>query len=258
MDDGDGEQPRRNERQLAMMRTLRAQAAETLRGLMESEYAPGDRLPPEPELARQMGLSRNTVREAIGELVSEGRLERRWGVGTTVLEPRQQAAFSVTDVGPIRKIIEASGHTPGLIRFHAEVVNPPAEVAKQLDLTASEEVWFIERLFAIDDTPAVLLRDWCPTHIEGIALDVSTLRDVNVDFPALVKEQTGKVLDRLEGRIDAVSATDDFLAAKNSARPLVQITQNVLTRESISLIYSVIQFETSVVDLTIRRTFTPL
>lgn len=240
---------------MVMIKTMRAQAVDALRMLIDEEYAPGERLPSEPDLAKQMSLSRNTMREAIGQLVHEGRLDRKWGVGTTVLSARPQAAFSVTDVGPIRQVIEASGHTPGLLRFHSEVVESTPEIAAELGMGAGDEVLFIERVFAVDQTPAVWLRDWCPTHVGDVAIDVSALNDIAVDLPTLLREQTGQVLDRLDGRLDAVGRSGDFVVAGGVGAPLVQITQNVVTDDDLTLVYSIIQFDTAVVDLNIHRQF---
>jgi GntR family transcriptional regulator len=240
---------------MVMIRTLRAQAAQVLREQVGSEYKTGDRLPPEPELAKRMGLSRNTVREAIAELVTEGLLERRWGVGTTVLARRAQAAFSVTDVVPIWRIIEAAGHEPSLARFSSKVLPVPEAVASELRLKEGIEMVYIERLFAVDGVVAVYLRDWCPTHIAGAKVDVSTLADVNNDLPALLREQTGTVLVRIEGRFDAVMASGDFINDERPMRPLIQISQSGMTRDDNPIVYSTIQFDTSVVDLTVRRVF---
>jgi GntR family transcriptional repressor for pyruvate dehydrogenase complex len=49
-------------------------------------YRPGDRLPPERELAQSLGLSRPTVREAIRRLIESGLLESRHGSGTYVAD----------------------------------------------------------------------------------------------------------------------------------------------------------------------------
>ena len=53
--------------------------------LINKELRPGDRIPPETELAEQLGVSRNTVREAVKTLVSWGVLEIRRPEGTFVL-----------------------------------------------------------------------------------------------------------------------------------------------------------------------------
>lgn len=64
---------------------LHEQAEIVLRNLIESdEYKSGKLLPKEVELSGQLHISRNTLRQAISRLVSEGLLERKKGVGTKV------------------------------------------------------------------------------------------------------------------------------------------------------------------------------
>ncbi|MDE7122817.1 MAG: GntR family transcriptional regulator, partial [Alistipes sp.] len=61
------------------------QAERILRHMInDEEYSSGAVLPNEIELARDLGISRNTLRQAINRLVAEGLLLRKKGVGTTV------------------------------------------------------------------------------------------------------------------------------------------------------------------------------
>jgi GntR family transcriptional regulator len=65
---------------------LHIQAQQMLRRLIESdEYKNGKMLPKEVELSKQLHISRNTLRQAINQLVFEGLLERKKGVGTKVV-----------------------------------------------------------------------------------------------------------------------------------------------------------------------------
>ncbi|MFZ5938995.1 MAG: GntR family transcriptional regulator [Bacteroidota bacterium] len=62
---------------------LHAQVEELIRRMSEDErYSNGKLLPNEIELAKQLGISRNTVRQATNKLVYEGVLIRKKGVGT--------------------------------------------------------------------------------------------------------------------------------------------------------------------------------
>jgi len=54
--------------------------------IVASEFSPGQRLPPERELAERFGVSRNVVREAVNELRSRGLLETRQGSGSVVTD----------------------------------------------------------------------------------------------------------------------------------------------------------------------------
>ncbi|MBW1598102.1 GntR family transcriptional regulator [Streptomyces sp. JJ38] len=55
---------------------------------LDSEFAVGQILPNERELAARYGVARATLRQALEQLELEGRLQRRRGVGTTVAPPR--------------------------------------------------------------------------------------------------------------------------------------------------------------------------
>jgi GntR family transcriptional repressor for pyruvate dehydrogenase complex len=54
------------------------------------ELAPGDRLPPERELAESLSVSRTSLREALHKLEDKHLIERRQGKGTVVLAPPTQ------------------------------------------------------------------------------------------------------------------------------------------------------------------------
>jgi DNA-binding FadR family transcriptional regulator len=67
--------------------SLHVSVQESLRGyIAENELTAGAPLPPEGELAQQLGVSRNSVREGVKALESVGILEMRRGVGVFVKE----------------------------------------------------------------------------------------------------------------------------------------------------------------------------
>ena len=78
-------------------KSLSQQTAERLYTMIvvERRLAPGEKLPGEVELARELGVSRTTLREALHALVSQNLLEARRGKGTFVT----QAAAQVNDYG---------------------------------------------------------------------------------------------------------------------------------------------------------------
>ncbi len=69
---------------------LTTRVARQLRAsVLDGTYQPGDRLPPERELALEFGVDRNTLRSAIQELEQLGLVERRQGSGCWVLNYRE-------------------------------------------------------------------------------------------------------------------------------------------------------------------------
>jgi DNA-binding FadR family transcriptional regulator len=96
---------------------LYRQIAEQLRKLMShGEFKPGERLPAERDLAKQLGVSRPSVREALIALEVEGWVEVRTGAGVFVLERAKQPIVTRKEVpadewGPLeliraRRVIE--------------------------------------------------------------------------------------------------------------------------------------------------------
>lgn len=70
--------------------SLVPQVIEQLRAqIIAGEWPVGGRIPPEPELAAALGVSRNTLREAVLALCHAGLLERRQGSGTYVVGSRE-------------------------------------------------------------------------------------------------------------------------------------------------------------------------
>lgn len=68
--------------------------AESLeRRILEGSLKPGDRLPPERELAAELGVSRPSLREAIQKLASKGMLQSRQGGGTFVTDRLNSTFF---------------------------------------------------------------------------------------------------------------------------------------------------------------------
>ena len=81
-------------------RRLYRQVADQIEALIAAgEFAPGDRLPPERDLAGKLGVSRATVREAMIALELAGLVDVRTGSGIYVLTPQQSTAEE-KDAGP--------------------------------------------------------------------------------------------------------------------------------------------------------------
>jgi GntR family transcriptional regulator, transcriptional repressor for pyruvate dehydrogenase complex len=77
------------------------------------QFRRGDKLPPQNELARQLGVSRNTLREAVNKLSTMGFVVSRQGVGTVVESPSPDGYLTglsgqfLLDPLSVREFIEA-------------------------------------------------------------------------------------------------------------------------------------------------------
>lgn len=132
--------------------------------IARSRLPPGGRLPPEPELAAELGVSRATLREALGSLEDEGFLTRTRGAGTFLAErPRVtnnvDANFGVTDA------IRMAGMRPGYEHGRTWFEPAPDEEVERLALEPGEEVGVLERVRTADGRPVVLSRDVLPARL---------------------------------------------------------------------------------------------
>jgi GntR family transcriptional repressor for pyruvate dehydrogenase complex len=127
-----------------MTGSVTEEAIEQIRGLVASgEWGPGTRLPREADLAKQLGLSRNSLREAVRALSLARVLEVRQGDGTYVsslepgelLEPTLSATHllqgrTVLELFEVRRMLEPEAAAMAAQRADAEVI---AALRHQLD-----------------------------------------------------------------------------------------------------------------------------
>lgn len=207
-------------------RPLYLQAARRLEAILE-ETSPGSFLPSEPLLARRLGVSRATLREAMRSFEEQGRIVRRQGVGTMVTDPPLALDAGLEVLESLDTLARRSGLTVEMADFRiAERL--AGDDAATLETTADSPVIEISRVMQADGRPVAYLVDVIPERLlprsvwdngfTGSVLDV-LLREgsVNLDVsrteitalsapPEIARQlrvQRGDVLLRLEARLFA-------------------------------------------------------
>ena len=126
-------------------RRLYRQIADQIRALIRSgEFVAGARLPPERDLAKQLGVSRPSVREALIALEVEGLVEVRIGSGIYVLGPSVRAEDDDQFAGDTeRRTVEATAGPFELMRarytIESECAALAAKSAKKAQIAAIDE-----------------------------------------------------------------------------------------------------------------------
>lgn len=129
----------------------------------DGEWAVGDRIPAERELAEQFGVSRMTLRQAIQTLVDEGLLERHIGAGTFVA--RKKVQEKMTGVTSFTEITEAQGKMPSSKTISYVVTTPSLSESEKLNLKAGERVLRMERIRYADNIPICFEVATVPFHL---------------------------------------------------------------------------------------------
>jgi GntR family transcriptional regulator len=118
------------------------------------EWAPGDRLAPERELAKRYGCSLITVRRALTELAREQRVERTPGRGTHVLAPRIDRNLGGNM--SFTQEMQTRGLDPATRLVGARPESAGEAVAAALGLEPGSPILYLERLRLADGEPLLL------------------------------------------------------------------------------------------------------
>ena len=184
--------------------TVHAQIEDWLAATIAAgELAPGDRLPTEHDLAAWLGVSRMTLRHALGELAQRGLVIRAVGRhgGTFVAEPKLDQ--DVTTLAGFSEQLRRHGMVAGARVLAAGQVSAGRAVAAALELSDGEPVFEVRRLRLADGRPMVLEHSWFPAALFpdmlGCRLDGSLYE--------LLEEKYGQRPNRARESFEPVIAT---------------------------------------------------
>lgn len=201
---------------------LYAQVKESLvRRLIDGVWQPGQLIPSEMELAREVGVSQGTIRKALDAMTAESLLVRKQGRGTFVAEPEEGRLFFRffrlwTDDGrralPESRILSRT------------TTKADASTAQLLETRKGEPLWRIERARLFEGAPMI--------H-ETIVVAQSKFPDLDqvADIPnnvyRLFSEHWGITIGRASERLRAIAAGPRETAALGCppGHPLLEISR---------------------------------
>lgn len=191
---------------------LHVQAENLLRTLItDPEHLNGKFLPNEVELARQLAISRSTLRQALNKLVYEGLLSRKKGIGTKVAESiissKSKNWLSFTQEMNARGIVVKN------FELHVSWITPEEKVADFFDIARDKKVLKLERLRGKVEGPFVYFISYFHPRV-GLTGEEDFKRPLydilereHLVVATLSKEEVGAI------------AADKFIAAKLEVEP---------------------------------------
>ncbi len=186
---------------------LHRQAEELIRKLIDKpEYRDGQYLPKEVDLSEQLKISRNTLRQAINTLVTEGLLVRKKGVGTRV---EKKKIFSGVgnwlSFSEEMRVLGIEIHNFELQIFRHEV---SSDVAAFFNIKTGTKVMRLERLRGKKDYPFVYF-----TSEFNPQIPISASENFNRPLYEILETDYGIVALTSKEEISAAAA-DSFIASK--------------------------------------------
>lgn len=169
-------------------------AQEIERAIVEGHLRPGDRIENEVDLARQLGLSRPTMRQAIQVLVDKGMLVRKRGVGTQVVHGQVRRSLELTS---LFDDLASAGQAPRTRILELRTDPADAAMAAALQIAPGEPVWTLRRLRLIGTQPLAVMRNHLPSDLidlEAVDLEAkglyATLRRAGVTM-SVARQRVG-------------------------------------------------------------------
>ncbi len=184
----------------------------------------GVKLPTENELADYHGVSRVTVRRALGELARERLIERRRSAGTRVIY-RPSPAPMTADISGVLADLADMGRRTAVELLSFEYVPAEGGVAQALGAAPDEMLQRSVRVRSVDGLPFSYLT----THVPE-CVSVTFNRQELSNRPLLeLLERAGVKIDHARQRISAGLATPDVADALglHTGSPLIELIRVV-------------------------------
>lgn len=165
----------------------------------------GDRLPAEPELARQMGVSRATLREAMRTFEGQGLVRRRQGVGTFIVGQSKVIESGLEILESIETLAHRIGLPVSMGAMKVSEVLANADESDALNVNEGTPLIKVSRVIDAEKRPVAYLTDILPPKTIPEA-------DLSSDF-------TGSVLDLMlkQGTLKLSKSFTDLQAVSASA-----------------------------------------
>jgi len=131
-------------------------------GAVISSISAGERLPSEPKLAKQLGVSRATLREAMRTFETQGRIRRRQGAGTFVVGDAPVLESGLEVLESIETMARRMGLSVMVKDLVVESVRANEKQAKKLNLPAKTPLTRVSRVISTGKRVAAYLVDILP------------------------------------------------------------------------------------------------
>ncbi len=174
-----------------------------LQRMADGTWPPGALIPAEPELCNEFGISRITVRKAVGDLVREGRLRAVQGKGTFVTTPKLPERFVQRAFG-IYEDMARRGLRLTTVVLRQEVIQAPADVAARLAIPRGDPVHVIERVRSVEDEKLLVSTTYIP---EALCPDLADDDLSSGSLYRLLRERYGLKIGWGTRSLEAVAAS---------------------------------------------------
>ena len=132
-------------------------------------------LPSENTLIQTYNCSRNTLRRAVGLLVTDGYVQTIQGKGVrNIYRPAEQTAFTLGEVESFRESAIRNGRKPNTLVLLFTEFRVDKNLALKTGFSENAEIYYIQRLHYLDDQPLILNHNYfLKEAVPGLTREIS-------------------------------------------------------------------------------------
>lgn len=210
-----------------------------------------DQLPSEAAIAKQLGVSRNTLREAYISLENEGIIIRRHGIGTFVAQP-PLIQDSLNNFSPFASIIQNVGYTPSFKTLSIDLIPAPDEVRDLLKLQEADMVRNIKRMVYADHKPVIFVDDYIPPAVDARVLSWDGFAGNMVEvLTASLKTPLHQIQSYI--RADSLSSEICDHLELPEGSPILSVRSTIFDQDNQPVTFSKLCFNSGIIELNIVR-----
>ncbi|ARQ02509.1 phosphonate metabolism transcriptional regulator PhnF [Pseudorhodoplanes sinuspersici] len=218
--------------------------------IVRGDFATGEKLPSEQDIADRFGVNRHTVRRALAELTERGLVRAERGSGTYV-EPAR-ISYPIRARTRFSEIINASGRMAGGRLLASSKEPAPRDIALRLDLPPNAMTIRLEILRSANRVPISLGTTWLPADL---APDAAKIYRAARSVSRLLAHIGFRDYKRRDTRVSAAMA-DAIHAAKlqlTPGRPLIVVDSVDIASDGRPILTSHARFAADRVELVIEN-----
>jgi GntR family transcriptional regulator len=234
---------------------LVTRVANAIRAQIQSGVlTPGTQLRSEIEFARELCISRQTLREATRMLTREGMLNIRHGVGTFVAEQSNCLSSPINNINSLSALIRKKGGEPRVDGLKVQRIPATSEVAAALRISAAFPVAEITRRRLIGIKPLVVAYDYIPLDNPAWQLPLIKTFDGESIYQFMATKLHRPMVSS-QASITAVSANKKHaeLLQVKTGFPLLLMREIQFDAQNLRGLYSVIYHNSALLEFTLER-----
>jgi GntR family transcriptional regulator len=223
---------------------------ELLRAIHDDRFPEG-RLPPEADLAVQLGVSRTTIRAALQSLADDGIISRRRRHGTVINRHVLRSSMGLNRLVSFRALIEQSGHAPSVDPQVHRAQAAGEDAAEALGVEPGTPCLIVKRLLRANGDPVIHITD---TVALDRLPDLGDIVDADSTFDFLAANGAG-VVDHVRAEIvpRVADRTQPRELEVAPGTPYIELHETLFTREHERIAFSRIAVDDTLVRLSLVR-----